>query len=87
MSLHNISTQLGKIEALVNTQTDFINEVLEIIYQVSGVNLATTEVVWKFPRLTIKATPAARNLILRHREKIITLLYGRFDRLAPQVIR
>lgn len=77
----------AKIKNLLDAQTNFLDEAREIIYQVSGVNLATTELVWRPPTLTIKSSPPARNLILRHREKILTQFTDRFDRQAPQVIR
>ena len=81
------SAHFVKIKNLLNTQTDFIDQAREIIYQVSGVNLATTELIWRPPTLAIKSSPVARNLILRHREKILTLLANRFDRQAPKLIR
>ena len=77
----------SKIKNLLDTHTNFLDEAREIIYQVSGVNLATTELVWHPPTLTIKSSPTARNLILRHREKILALLTDRFARQAPKSIR
>ena len=81
------SSHFAKIKNILDVQTNFLDEAREIIYQVSGVNLATTELVWRSPTLTIKSSPTARNLILRHRGKILTLLTNRFDRQAPKTIR
>lgn len=86
-SLATSHSHFAKIKNLLTTRTNFINEVREIIYQVSGVNLTATELIWRPPTLTIKASPSARNLILRHREKILTLLANRFDRQSPKLIR
>jgi hypothetical protein len=81
------SSHFTKIKNFLDAQTNFLDEVREIIYQVSGVNLAPTELVWRPPTLTIKSSPTARNLIFRHREKILALLTDRFDRQAPKLIR
>ncbi|MFH1170845.1 MAG: hypothetical protein V1704_04920 [Candidatus Vogelbacteria bacterium] len=81
------SSHFAKIKNLLNARTNFIDQAREIIYQVSGVNLAAAELVWRPPTLTIKSSPPARNLILRHREKILTRLTAQFDRQAPRVIR
>ena len=80
-------SHFAKIKNLLDTRDSFLVEVREIIYQISGVNLVAGEIVWRAPTLIIKAPPAARNLVLRHREKILTRLTARFDRQAPKSIR
>ena len=85
--MENISSRFGKIKNLLASRDNFLAEAREIIFQVGGVNLAVEELVWRPPTLFIKSSPAARNLILRHREKILTLLAARFDRKAPKSIR
>ena len=79
--------QFAKIKSLLDARDNFLIEAREIIFQVSGVNLATEELSWRPPTLWIKSSPAARNLILRHREKILARLAARFDRQAPKLIR
>ena len=81
------TSHFAKIKNLLDERTNFLNEVREIIHQVSGINLTTAEIVWRAPTLIIKKSPPARNLILRHREKILTALAARFDRQAPKSIR
>lgn len=78
---------LSKIKSLLDAHDNFLDEVCEIIYQVSGVNLGEKEIEWRVPNLLIKTSPAAKNLILRHREKILTALAARFDNKAPKSIR
>ncbi|MEK7622137.1 MAG: hypothetical protein AAB415_03070 [Patescibacteria group bacterium] len=85
--MEDIVAQLAKIKSQLDAQTDFVTQVREIIYQVSGVNLAATELVWQAPNLILRSSPLTRNLILRHRERILALLADRFDRAAPRTIR
>ena len=85
--MENISSRFGKIKNLLDARDNFLTGAREIIFQISGVNLAAAELVWRPPILFIKSSPPARNLIFRHREKILTLLAARFDRQAPKSIR
>ncbi len=80
-------SHFAKIKNLLDTRDSFLLEVREIIHQISGVNLATDEIIWRAPTLIIKTSPVAKNLIFRHREKILTALVARFDRQAPKSIR
>jgi len=81
------SSPFAKIKNLLDARANFLNEVRETIYQVSGVSLTADEIVWRAPTLIIKASPAAKNLIFRQREKILTALASRFDRQAPKSLR
>ena len=83
------SFQFAKIKSLLDARTNFSEEVREIIHQISGVNLGEKEIEWRAPTLTliIKTSPVAKNLIFRHREKILTALAVRLDRQAPKSIR
>ncbi len=83
------SSQFAKIKSLLDARANFLDEVREIIYQVSGVNLREKEIEWRAATLTliIKTSPVAKNLIFRHREKILTAFSAHFDRQAPKFIR
>lgn len=81
-----LSHHLVRTKNLLDAQLDFLGEVREIIHQISGVDLAADEMIWRVPALTIKASPPARNLIFRHREKILTAFADRFNRRAPRFI-
>ena len=82
-----ISTHFTAIKNHLSRQVDFIDQMREIIHQVSGINLSAPEVTWRPPTLIINTTPVARNIILQHQEKIITSLREKFDRQAPKFIR
>ena len=86
--MESLSTShFAKIKNLLDARDNFLIEAREIIFQVSGANLTPEELSWRPPTLWIKSSPAARNLVLRHREKILSLLTAHFDRAAPKFIR
>lgn len=79
--------QFAKIKSFLDARTNFLDEVRDIIFQVSGVNLTAEELIWRPPTLFIKSSPVVRNLIFRHRERILSLLVARFNRGAPKSIQ
>ena len=85
--MESIATHLEKIKNLLDTRTDFIDEVREIIFRISGVELKANELVWQAPTLMVKTSSLARNLVLRHREKILVAFADHFIRAAPKFIR
>lgn len=85
--MESISKQLEKIKKTISAQTDFLEEICAVVYQVSGVELTSSEINWRPPTLIVNVSPAAKNIILRAKEKIILILREKFDRRAPQFIR
>ena len=85
--MESISKQLEKIKKTISAQTDFREEIIEVIHRVSGIKLTPSEINWRPPTLIVKTNPSAKNTILRAQEKIISILREKFDRHAPQSIR
>ncbi|HEY4476714.1 MAG TPA: hypothetical protein VJB69_01935 [Candidatus Paceibacterota bacterium] len=87
--MQSIAARLSEVKEILGAHTNFLSEVREIIFQISGVNLTPEKLIWNVSNFTlaIKASPPARNSIFRQRERILITLADHFGPKAPKFIR